>query len=139
MTFVCVWTTSVHATTYLIRFMNHRLLLLLIIIIYQSMLGFFDYSLVLCSLWSFFFPYFISIFSRIMSMIEMSWHTIYVNVLRQDYEPSDMHKSRSCASYLAHGSVVAYSCVQRPMYIYESVFLIYFGIFREKCHGTIYM
>src|SRR3954463_3788883 len=96
--------------------MNHRLLLLLIII-HQSMIGFFAYSLVLCSLWSFFFPYFISLFSR-MPMIEMLWHTIYVNVLRWDCEPCDMHKSRSCASYLAHGSVVAYSCVQRPMYIY---------------------
>src|SRR3954470_5504653 len=130
MTFVCVC-TSVHATTYLIRFMNHFLFLLLIIIIYQSMLGFFAYSLVLCSLWSLFFPYFISLFSRIMPMIKMSWHTIYVNVLLRDCEPCDMHKSRSCASYLANRSVIAYSCVQRPMYIYEAVFLIYFGLFRE--------
>src|SRR3954462_3497418 len=109
--------------------MNHRLLRLLIII-YQSMIGFFAYSLVLCSLWSFFFPYFISLLS-IMLMIEMLWHTIYVNVLRRDCEPCDMRKSRSCASYLAHGFVVAYSCVQRPMYIYETLFLSYFGLFRE--------
>ena len=64
-------------------------------------------------------------------MIEMSWHTIYVNVLRWDCEPCDMHKSRSCASYLAHSSIVAYSCVQRPMYIYEAFFSSYFCLFRE--------
>ena len=75
------------------------------------MLGFFAYSLVLCSIWSFFFPYFISLFS-IMSMIEMPWHTIYVNVLRRDCEPCDMHKYRSCASYLSYSSVIPYSCVQ---------------------------
>ena len=75
----------------------------------------------LLTLWSFahFGPsFFLTLFSRIMPMIEMSWHTIYVNMLRWDCEPCDMHKSRSCASYLAHRSIVAYSCVQRPMYIY---------------------
>src|SRR3954469_16496828 len=39
-------------------------------------------------------------FSR-MPMIEMSWHTIYVNVLRWDCPPCAMHRSRCCASYLA--------------------------------------
>src|SRR3954470_19170384 len=85
----------------------------------------------LLTLWSFaqFGPsFFLTLFSRIMPMIEMSWHTIYVNVLRWDCEPCDMHKSRSCASYLAHGSVVAYSCVQRPMYIYKAFFLSFFGL-----------
>src|SRR3954462_10849399 len=125
MTFVCV-----DKCTYLIKFMNHRLLILLIIIIYQSMLGFFAYSLVLCSIWSFFFS--LLFLSRIMTMIEMSWHTIYVNVLRWDCTPYAMHKSRCCASYLAYGSIVAYSCVQRPMYIYEACFLIYFVLFREN-------
>ena len=70
-------------------------------------------------------------FSRIMLMIEISWHTVYVNVLRWDCSPCAMHRSRCCASYLANGSIIAYSCVQRPMYIYEAVFLIYFGLFRE--------
>src|SRR3954470_16004817 len=70
-------------------------------------------------------------FSRIMPMIEMSWHTIYVNVLRWDCTPCAMHNSRCCASYLAYGSIVAYSCVQRPMYIYEACFLSYFGFFQE--------
>ena len=64
-------------------------------------------------------------------MIEMSWHIIYVNVLRRDSYPCDMHKSMCYASYLANCSVVAYSCVQRPMYIYEAFFFIYFGLFRE--------
>ena len=59
----------------------------------------------------------------------MSWHTIYVNVLRWDCTPCAMHKSRCCASYLAYSSIVAYSCVQRPMYIYEACFLSYFGLF----------
>src|SRR4051812_38248075 len=118
MTFVCVCGRQVNLFCLLLLYINQCLVFLL-------------------TLWSFahfgpsFFPYFISIFSRIMSMIGMSWHNIYVNVLRQDCEPCDMHKSRRCASYLAHISIIAYSCVQRPMYIYEAFFLIYFGLFRE--------
>src|SRR3954468_8694679 len=64
-----------------------------------------------------------------MSMIEMSWHNLYVNVLRRDCKPCVMHKSRCFASYLAYSSIVAYSCVQRPMYIYEACFSSYFGLF----------
>src|SRR4051812_34812758 len=62
-----------------------------------------------------------------MPMIEMSWHTIYVNVLRWDCPPCAMHRSRCCASYLADGSIVAYSCVEQPSYICGMLFE--FGLF----------
>ena len=52
----------------------------------------------------------------------MSWHTIYVNVLRWDRSPCTMHRSRCCASYLADSSIVAYSCVEQPSYIRGMLF-----------------
>ena len=77
-------------------------------------------------------------------MIEMSWHTIYVNVLRRNCKTCAMHKSRCCASYLAYGSIIAYSCVQRPMYIYEAFFSSYFCLLEnmpmiEMSWHTIYV